>query len=366
MNIAPVSADSAPVSSSVTTDAIEALAVVKRPYARPGEADDALFRAAMAESDTWHWSRNVNYRRMWTGNSRPVIPVGLFKAAQLATPVQQQGSWLTSSGTSGGGRTEVFFDAASMTRIQIAMLQMFIHARYFDIFPARFLLLAPDPKRTPNAAGYATAFSEFTRCAPVAERVHAVEPDGSFSADLAWNTLRRWADNDATVFIFGLTVYLERLVLSAPGPVPQKGQVKALTGGGWKGLEQRLTRPQMVARLHELLPAPVCEIRDLFGLTEHPLHYFSCSAGGFHIPKYTRIAIVGADGRRQPTGRSGLIRLQNPFFASIPSHDLLTEDRGVLIDDCECELDSPSLRFLGRVTRPTGTCAATASEALKP
>jgi hypothetical protein len=343
------------------TSAIDALLGVREPYAAPTAADDAAFAAAMAAADAWHRARNPAYARLWDGDERPVIPVGLFKAADLTTPVPGGGTWLTSTGTSGGARTKVLFDDRSMARIGVAMLQMFLHARFFDIAPARFLILAPDPDRAPQA-GYATAFQKFTACAPNAERVHAVADDGAFLPDVAWSALRRWTASDRAVFIFGLTVYFERLVLSATGPVPQRGLVKGLTGGGWKGMQKQLTRPEVVARLRALLPAPSCDVRDLFGLTEHPLHYLSCTAGSFHAPKYARFRLVGPDGREPPPGEPGLIRLQCPFFASIPGHDLLTEDRGALARECPCGVHTPNLRFLGRVTRPTGTCAANAAE----
>jgi len=338
--------------------AIDDLAAVREPYAVP--EPDRLFDAAMAECDDWHRKRNPAYVRLWAGPARPVVPVGLFKRVALDTPTGAEGSWLRSTGTSGGSQTRVFFDRISLARIELAMLQMFLHARFFDLRPARFLLLAPDPS-SGDHPGYATAFDKFTACAPVAERVYACAADGTLDPARAWAALERWAADEATVFVFGLSVHLERLVLAARRPVPQRGVVKALTGGGWKGLAQSLSRGEMVERFRELVPAPSCEVRDLFGMTEHALHYLSCAAGRFHVPRYARVVVVGPDGEPAPSGRPGLIRLLNPFFASIPSHDLLSEDVGALHEGCACGLAGPSLEYHHRVTTPAGTCAAEAA-----
>lgn len=335
--------------------AIDELAAVREPYAVP--AEDPLFDAAMGECDTWHRARNPPYDRLWVDEARPVTPVGLFKVAALDTRVDDDGAWLGSTGTSGGARSRVFFDRTSLARIELAMLQMFLHARFFDLRPARFLLLSPDP-RSGDHPGYATAFDRFTACAPIGERVYACGADGALDPERAWAALERWAADEATVFVFGLTVHLERLVLAAARPVRQRGTVKALTGGGWKGLAQNLTRAEMVDRFRALLPAPACEVHDLFGMTEHPLHYLSCAAGRFHLPRYSRALVIGPDGEPAASGQAGLIRLMNPFFASIPSHDLLTEDVGSIAEECACGMPSASLEYIRRVSTPAGTCAA--------
>lgn len=325
---------------------IDKLLGIPDPYGAITPADDALFAAAMAEADAWHRERNPRYAELW-GDTRPMIPVGLLKQIDLATPVDAEGAWLSSSGTTSGTGTPVYFDRISMDRIRRAMTQVFLGNRFIDMRPSRFLLLSPDPTRGTHP-GYATTFDKFTGCAPVAEKVFAAG-----DVDLAIATLRRWAETPAPIFVFGLTVYFEQLALAIPPiAVPP---IRALTGGGWKGIVQQIGRDEIVARLRAALPA--LDIRDLFGLTEHPVHYVSCAHQRFHAPKFSRFAIMGADGQPSETG---LIRLQSPLFASLPSHDLLTEDRGTWGTACACGSPLPYFTFLGRVTPPTGTCAAEA------
>lgn len=87
------------------------------------------------------------------------------------------------------------------------MTQLFIANGLVSQTPSRFLLLSPDPAKG-DKAGYATAFLKFTACAPVAECVFAVSDEGRLDTSLAWNTLKRWANDSAPVYIFGLTVFL--------------------------------------------------------------------------------------------------------------------------------------------------------------
>lgn len=338
--------------------AIDALLAEPEPYSAIGAADDARFADAMAAADAWHRERNPRYAQLWTGDTRPVIPVAAFKQIDLATPLAADGTWLSSSGTSSGRGTAVYFDALTMGRIRAAMTQVFLAHRFFDVTPARFLLLSPDPSRGTHP-GYATTFEKFTGCAPVAERVFAVDDSGKLQPDVALAALRRWAPSPAPIFMFGLTVYFEQLALSIQ-PIELAGSIRGLTGGGWKGLVQQLGRDQIVARLAAALRAPSLDLRDLFGLTEHPIHYISCTLGRFHVPKLARFAVVGADGAALPPGEPGLLRLQSPLIASLPSHDLLTEDRAAWGEHCACGSPLPYFVFLGRVTPATGTCAATA------
>lgn len=344
---------------------IQALNCLAQPYAPASQDTDALFEAAMAEADVWHLGRNETYRQLWRGEQRPMIPVDMFKRVNLCTPMDEAdaGMWLTSSGTSGQGATQVHFDAVSMARIQSGMVQIFLHAGMISMQPARFLLLSPDPRLASSdaeLAGYAQSFLRFTACAPQqVEMVFAVDQTGHFDAARAWDTLRAWAQHDEPVFIFGLTVWFERLALAAPlDPVHMRGPVKGITGGGWKGMTQALERPAILQRLHAALVAPGgADIRDIYGMTEHPLHYLSCRAQRFHLPQYTRCLIMNAQGQPAAQGEQGLIRLLNPFFASLPCHDLLTNDLGMMGQGCECGSDLPWLQFLGRAGSHDQLCA---------
>lgn len=341
---------------------IEQLSQIADPYAESAADDEHLFAAAMAEADAWHRARNPAYAALWQGEQRPLIPVGLFKRIALGTPVEGEGLWLSSSGTGQKGPASVFFDAASMARIERGMRQIFYHQGVVSPVPARFLLLSPDPRRAPQP-GYATSFLRFTACAPGGETVFAVDDAGRFLPELAWETLARWVAEPVPVFLFGLTVHFEHLALSAPAAALDSNTVvRGLTGGGWKGMTRQLERPAIMARLAGALGGEAAvDIRDIFGMTEHPLHYISCPQGRFHIPRYSRLQVVGADGTPAPAGESGLIRLQNPFFASLPSHDLLSEDMGRMGTGCACGSPRPWLEFLGRASAPTATCAWQAS-----
>ncbi|HWU89992.1 MAG TPA: hypothetical protein VN253_22170 [Kofleriaceae bacterium] len=341
--------------------AVDRLLALPDPYAAITPADDALFEAAMAECDAHHLARNPRYAQLWHGGERPLLPVGLFKRTDLATPVDGDGMWLTSSGTSSGTVTRVFFDRASMARIQRSMRQIFVHARFVDPRPSNFLLLSPDPASGEHP-GYATWFEKLTCCAPVHERVFAVDAAGRFQPELALATLRRWAEGTVPVFLFGRTVFFEQLAANGGAQIRQRASVRGLTGGDWHGVVKQLERGEILKRLDALLRPPSLDLRDLFGLTEHPLHYISCTRGRFHVPKYARAQIVDETGAPAAPGAPGLIRLSCPLFASLPSHDLLTEDRGTWGEGCPCGEPLPYIAYLDHITAPAGTGAPDAGE----
>lgn len=351
--------------------AIDALAHLAKPFDALDNAQTAQhaaqFEAAMAQADGWHRQHNSSYNALWqtsTVAQRPLMPVALLKRADMATPVPQPGLWLSSSGSSGAAAA-VQFDEVSLARIERGMRYIFAQAEMMGDTPARFLLLSPDPRLAPQP-GYATSFLRFTACAPQAEVVFAVNPQGSFASNLAWETLQRWACTTEPVFVFGLTVFFEQLALSAPAaPLGLVAPVKGITGGGWKGVMQGLDRPEILQRLKTAFGAQQVDIRDIFGMTEHPLHYLSCTEQRFHIPHYSRCEILAADGQPAAYGQTGLIRLQNPFMRTLPSHDLLTEDLGQMGEGCTCGSRLPWLRFMGRATVADHTCAALAHARLQ-
>lgn len=343
--------------------AIDTLLNLSAPYAPLEDGDAALFERAMAEADDWHRDRNARYAALWSEAQRPLIPVDLFKHTDLSTPVPGPGMWLGSSGTSSGQATRVFFDTISLARIEHGMRHIFASADLPETRPSRFLLLSPDPAAS-DAPGYATSFARYTACAPVAECVFAVDAAGRFDAEAAWATLRRWGQDPAPIYLFGLTVWFEQLAIHAPASLPVAGAVKGLTGGGWKGMVGTLERPQIMDRLRRCFGSDAVDIRDIFGLTEHPLHYIACPHGHFHLPRYSRFEILGTDGLPVTDGEAGLIRLQNPFFASLPAHDVLTADLGRRGRDCACGSALPYLAFVGRAGAVDDICAAHARPGL--
>ena len=123
-------------------------------------------------------------------------------------------------------------------------------------------------------------------------------------------------------------------------------------------MTQRLSRPEVIAHLASLLQTPALDIRDSYGMTDHPLHYLDCPHGHFHPPAYSRFSIIGEDGVPVAAGETGLIALENPFFASLPAQRLLTEDLGVWGTDCPCGLPGIHMSYMGRAGSPHGTCAA--------
>ena len=68
--------------------------------------------------------------------------------------------------------------------------------------------------------------------------------------------------------------------------------------------------------------------------------------------------IIDETGDRAPEGKTGFIQLENPFFDSLASQRLLTQDLGLWGTQCACGHPLPYIHYIGRATSPEGTCAA--------
>ena len=338
-------------------EAIDQLLQVNSIYNTPTTSDNQLFKQAMQVCYEWHLAHNPSFANLNLPLDEP-IPVGLFKQINLST-VQDAPSF-SSSGTS-GQTTQITIDANTMQRIFAAQVKMFDYWQVLDQRPANFLILAPDPQLF-KEAGYAYTFTKMTACAPIQEVVYGCQADLKLDTDLITSTLAKWEKTDSPIYVLGLTVLFEHWVLKQLVASHYQGHIRMITGGGWKGFTQVLDRSSIVASLKTLFPQAQVQIHDLFGMTEHPLHYLSCTEQHFHFPLYSRFEVLNPSSEITPEGEIGLIRLQNPFSTSIPCYDLLTNDLGTWHTGCQCGLPTPYLNLLGRKTTSEDTCAYRASQ----
>jgi hypothetical protein len=341
--------------TNLPESAIERLSQLSDPYTQKSPEEEVLFQEAMEECHQWQKKTHRAYAQL-AQTGAPMIPVALLK--QLLTsesPSGIEGTSLSSSGTQ-GNPSHVYFDTESLQRIVKAQFHIFGRYGFPSRTPTCFLLLSPDP-RAGSFPGYAYAFDKMTECAPSAEKIFAVDAQQHFDPERALQALKRYAQGTHPVYLFGLTAFFEQMILALKTPLSFKAPVKAITGGGWKGLLQTLTREEMVLRFQEKFQSPSTVIHNLYGMTEHPLHYLSCKEEHFHLPKYSRFYIMGSQGEPLEAHQEGLIRLQNPFFKYCPSQDLLTEDLGYWGTNCPCGEPLPYLHFLSRLSTLQGTCA---------
>jgi phenylacetate-coenzyme A ligase PaaK-like adenylate-forming protein len=351
----------------------------------PSPERDALFTAALAETARWHLERNAAYRRFCESRGfvldgdrplpcdieqLPALAADVFKAFDLVTLRHVRFFTVSSSGT-GGRRTTIPLDVETVRRMWAMGEATFRADGLFSDEPVDYVILAPDPRTSPGH-GNAQFFQALTEAAPARETFHALVPDGTgglrFDVDGAATRVTRCATAQRPVRVLGLPALMVRLAQRfAGGPISLPESSLVLTGAGWKG-EARSALPKAAVRdlVSTAWGLPGHRIRDLYGMTEHAVHYLECREHHFHAPVFARVHVVDPlDGRPVPDGEAGVLHLINPGFTTMPFHSLLTADVGRRTGACPCGRGTPAFEVIGRGgTSQFRGCAATTLEAV--
>lgn len=318
MKIQPESAD------TEATRAIEQLADIPAPYSAVTPSTETRYQQALTQADNYHREHNPVYARLYNACPSPVIPAGLFNNICLAIQTDDKNT----------GHT------------QRAMKTILRESGLICATPSRFLLLS-DGLTTAARDGDTAMFPGLTLFAPVKECICTVSADGGTDAAQAWSVLKRWAEESDPVYIFGLTHHMERLAQHCPEPFVLKGTVKGLTGRG-----QHTDRQAVEGKLQLTLRAASTDLREIYGVPEHPLHYISCKEGYFHIPAFARFALIGEDGNPAPPGKCGLLQLETPLLNRLSAQRLLTMDVCEQGTGCPCGCVLPRIHYHHTVLSP--------------
>jgi hypothetical protein len=293
----------------------------------------------------------------------------------LSHPEDEAVLHLTSSGT-GGQKTQVLFDAASLDRVQAMMEGLWLQEGLVSREPASYVMFAYDPDEAKDL-GIAFTNKNLQRFAPVADSFYAIRRDGETAwAFRARETLERLdalaaARPPRPVRLLGMPAFIHELLAGLPGGFSIRLPAGSLmvTGGGWKAAEdRRVSREEFREAVTAHLGIPGDRVRDNYGLAEHSAPYIECPEHRFHVPVFNRVLVrdpVTLD--VLPPGDVGLLELITPFNSMMPTLALLTTDLAcVERAACGCGRRSPTFVLVGRggITKHKG-CAITAGEIVR-
>ncbi len=346
----------------------------------PSEEREALFLSALREITNWHLERNPPYRAYCESLSfeldrdlerpedLPALSGEVFKSFDLTTLRRVDYFTVSSSGT-GGRKTTIPLDLETLLRMWAMGESSFDEEGLVSDEPVDYVIFAPDPALVPDH-GNAHFFTALKQAATARETFFALAPDdrGSYRLDLeaTANHLARSAATEGPVRILGLPALIARAAESFEGgPLPLSKGSLVLTGGGWKGETRAVLSKESFRKLLERAwSIPSDRVRDLYGMTEHAVHYVECREHRFHAPIYSRVRIVDPlSGAPLEVGSEGVLHLINPGFTTMPFQSLLTADVGRACGPCPCGRRTPAFEVLGRggTSRFRG-CAATTLE----
>ncbi len=358
----------------------------KDPYDLAGTQQ--IFAEALAESAARQRAGCADYDRILTQmgydeaalragdlSALPPIPTLYFKHHALySVPEKRLLIRATSSGT-GGVKSRVGFDAASLRRGLWMALRVARRHRLLSARPCHYLILGYQPRRENETVFSKTGFG-FTFFAPALSRTYALRwENGDYRLDLAalQRRLERCAKGGAPIRTIGFPAYtffllreMDRQGLRLRMP---KGSLLTM-GGGWKQFEgQRVEKEELYRLAQTVLGIPESHCVEFFGAVEHPILYTTCVCHHFHVPVYGRVLIRDPDTLRPvPNGTMGLVNLLTPMADCMPILSVMTDDLGILHDGgtCSCGCGAPWLEMIGRVgVRDIVTCAAGAAEYLQ-
>jgi phenylacetate-coenzyme A ligase PaaK-like adenylate-forming protein len=368
-----------------------ALCQIVEPF-RTGADVDALFLAALNELNAWHADRLELYGSIWRAAGRPVLNriedlehqpylhANLFKQHVLCSvPEESVTVRLSSSGTS-GRPSRMCFDDWSIRTVQS------MDARTFDFFgwitpdtPVNYLILGNEPQplaqdQVLSGAAYGAEYvCDFAPARAIAYALRHTGEGHEFDEFGGVDALLRFSRDTAPTRVFGfpalLLFILDRLRALGAGPLRLPPGSLVLTGGGWKGYQdRRIGKDELTRRIEEQLGVPAEGIRDIWGSVEHPLPYYECARRHFHVPTWAR-ALIRSVGTLEPLpdGEPGYLQLISPYITSTPAHSVLMADLASRYParECGCGLPTPWLVVHGRAgTSRNRSCAVAAAELL--
>lgn len=301
----------------------------------------------------------------------PLPTLFLKRRALLSVPENKLVLRATSSGTS-GNKSRLGFDRSSGLFGIGAVARLFAYLGVISALPAHYVIFSYPPGRDMELGAAKTALGA-TRFAPALSRTYALKRDasGGFAPDVEGMAaaLARFQKSPFPVRFTGFPAYLYALcrMMEERGmylTLP-RGSL-ALIGGGFKGMPA-VDADTLRALAERTLGLPPDRIFEFFSAAEHPLAYYKCKNGHFHIPAYSHVIVRGADGVTPvPDGEPGLLSFVTPLVTSMPLACVMTDDVAARFSGgCGCGIESPYFVLLGRAGQTSiTTCAAEAGELL--
>lgn len=310
----------------------------------------------------WHLEHCPEYARIVSrlfpaGPARsfaelPYLPVRLFKQRQLASvPMSDVVTTMTSSGTSGQRRSQIYLDRIT-SGLQVKALSRIVADR---VGPRRLPLLIIDARATVADSSRFSArtsgvrgFSMFGR-----DVEFALDDDMTLNLERTRSFVERHRGEPMLLFGFTFIVWrhLVEAMASRPGELDLSRGI-LIHGGGWKKLQaSSVSDVAFKDTLRRLFGIADC--CNYYGMVEQTGSIFmECEQGRLHASNWSEVVVRDPlSFAPLPHGRGGLLQVISALPHSYPGHSLLTEDLGSTLgtDDCPCGRMGTTFAVHGRL-----------------
>ena len=280
------------------------------------------------------------------------LPVQLFKMFELySVPKEEIVKTLTSSGTSGQKRSQVFLNkvtAVDQTKVLTKILSSFIGNKRL---PMIIIDSENTVKNRSHLSASATAILGFSLFG--SKRIFALNEQMELDLDRLKSFTDEYKGVPLLIFGFTFNVYQHFCQeLKKAGIQPDLSNAVIIHGGGWKKLERESVSPgEFRKMLHDV--CGISRVHDYYGMVEQTgTIYMECDSGHYHSSIYSEIIIRRShDFSIADVGEEGIIQVLSILPKSYPGHSLLTDDMGVLLgeDDCPCGRLGKYFKITGRI-----------------
>ncbi len=295
---------------------------------------------------------NYNPASVKHASDIPFFPVRLFKEMDLLSiPREEVFKTMSSSGTTGQAVSKIYIDKAT------AMIQQKVMVRILSNYlgKQRIPILVVD---TPSVMKDRKSFSA-RGAAIIGLQVMARGITYALNDDMSLNMdgLREFLDKYKyqKFLIFGFTFMVWKYLYEALKESVEKIDLSngwLMTGGGWKKLtSSSVMQKEFQERMENAFG--IVHFLDHYGMVEQTgCIYAECECHHLHASIFSDVFV------RRPNdfslcdiGEEGIVQTISVLPHSYPGHSLLTEDKGVILgeDDCDCGRKGKYIKILGRI-----------------
>lgn len=337
------------------------------PFSTEQDEKEQMYTELMYQVNQIHLVNCPEYRKIWEAfgcemkesvrnlkdfRQFPPLPVSLFKKYLLSSIRQEEiYKILTSSGTTGTEPSKVPLDMETASIQQKALAKLILSF----LGDRRMPMLIIDSEKVLKKGGPYTA-----RAAGIlgfslygSRKCFALDEDMTLNMERVQVFLEKYKGQRILVFGFTFLIW-QRLYLQLKKQNSHLDLSRAflIHGGGWKRLKTMAVSEDMF-RDGLAETCSLTAVYNYYGMAEQTGGiYIECEYHHFHASIFSEVIIRNMqDFSLCDIGEEGIIQVMTPLALSFPGHNLLTEDKGVVlgVDDCPCGRKGKYFKLIGRI-----------------
>ena len=281
----------------------------------------------------------------------PMLPVRLFKKFDFMSVSENKiVKKLVSSGTSGQELSKIYLDkknSSNQTKVLGKIMSTILGHKRLPM-----LIIDQNPAILDRSTLNARAAAIYGFSTLGTNHSYLLDKKNNIDYKTLNNFLEKFSKNK--FFVFGFTSFVYENLIKKLSTNLLKTNLKnavLLHGGGWKKLEKlKISNEQFKRQLFKKIK--LRNIYNYYGLVEQTGSIFiECNKCGYFVTSvFSDIFIRDKKFNVVKNGKKGLIQLLSLLPTSYPGHNILTEDKGEIINEenCKCRLKGKHFLVHGR------------------